>query len=167
MAAMYRNIREGMRVSLASLHRAIKKKPESGPGGPSRDPSKRLRVGSPPQIEADKGKAPMPPAFTTEYGPDTASREAIITIDWEVRKAYPVLKILSGSYMSLLSMAHNMTILYEGLTGFIQLNSKLKDKAQTTNARAEVIKELLHATEEREKKYQEKLALLEVELGTS
>ncbi|EHA8587130.1 hypothetical protein COCNU_scaffold001460G000010 [Cocos nucifera] len=38
--------------------------------------------------------------------------------------------------MSLLTMAHDITILYDALNGFARLNSELNDKAQTANARA-------------------------------
>ncbi|KAG1342349.1 hypothetical protein COCNU_05G005780 [Cocos nucifera] len=65
----------------------------------------------------------------------------------------------------LLMMAHDIIILHETLNSFARLNSELENKAQTIDARAEVAGELLHAAEEREKKYQEKLALLETELG--
>ena len=43
----------------------------------------------------------------------------------------------------------------------------MEDQAQTVSARIEVAKELLHTTEEWEKKYQDKLTLLEVELVSS
>ncbi|KAG1368372.1 hypothetical protein COCNU_14G008400 [Cocos nucifera] len=85
------------------------------------------------------------------FGPDGPSRDP----PKKSRKASPP------------SMAHNMTILHERLTGFTQLDSELEDKAQTINARAEVAKKLLHAIEEWEEKYQEKLALMQAELGTS
>ncbi|KAG1359734.1 hypothetical protein COCNU_08G011800 [Cocos nucifera] len=68
--------------------------------------------------------------------------------------------------MSLLVMAHDIIILYEALNGSVWLNSKLEDKAQTANARAKVAGELLHAIE-KQKKYQEKIALLDAELGAS
>ncbi|KAG1327982.1 hypothetical protein COCNU_01G019160 [Cocos nucifera] len=60
-------------------------------------------------------------------------------------------------------LAQDMIILHEGLTGFVWLNFKLENKAQTMNAQ---IEELLHAAEEREKKYQKKIALLEAGLAS-
>ncbi|KAG1348048.1 hypothetical protein COCNU_06G018770 [Cocos nucifera] len=69
--------------------------------------------------------------------------------------------------MSLLVMVDDIIILYEALNSFGYLNSELENKAQTVNARAEVIGELLQATEEREKKYHEKIILLDAELGAS
>ncbi|KAG1330735.1 hypothetical protein COCNU_02G007030 [Cocos nucifera] len=149
----------------------------------------------PSQAKADKGKAPVPPTFITEYGSNTIFEEAAVTIgmrikatnqalqdcrlveelikivmlpvDWRVRKAYPILKIILGSYISLLAKAHDITILYKTLNGFACLNSELQDKVQTANAWAEVAGNFFQVTEEREKKYKEKIALLDTELGTS
>ena len=116
----------------------------------------------------------------------------MLPADWEVRKARPVSKLIPSSYMSLLGvriqsffffslffllnkslnfffiqMVYDITILLEVLNGFARLNFELENKAQIVDARTEVAGELLHAAEEWEKKYQEKLAKLEAELGIS
>ncbi|EHA8588026.1 hypothetical protein COCNU_scaffold003920G000010 [Cocos nucifera] len=61
-------------------------------------------------------------------------------------------------------MAHDITILHEALNSFARLNSELENRAQTADAWEEVTGKLLHATEEQEKKYQEKLTKLEAKL---
>ncbi|XP_073103080.1 uncharacterized protein [Elaeis guineensis] len=88
----------------------------------------------------------------------------MLLVDWEVRKTRPVMKILSDFYTSLLSIIHDVTILYEGLISFARLNVQLEDKAQTAHAWAEVVEKLLCIAEEQEKKSWEKIALLEIEL---
>ena len=52
-----------------------------------------------------------------------------------------------------LKLAHDATILFEGLIAFGRLNHQSKDKAQIANARAKIAEKLLHIVEEQEKKY--------------
>ncbi|EHA8587867.1 hypothetical protein COCNU_scaffold003427G000020 [Cocos nucifera] len=221
-----------MKISLASLRKAGKKKPVFRPDESSQEKSKKQRIDSPPQVrstqplllthplpaqtalapsieilasddivivetpasavqalplqfhvfdgegrapdgegsnraKANKGKAMEPPAFTIEYGPDTSSGEATMTIGMHIRATDQALQDRQLVEELMKMMTHDITILHEALNGFARLNSKLENKVQTANAWAEVAGELLHTVEEREKKYQEKLALLEIELGIS
>ncbi|KAG1347141.1 hypothetical protein COCNU_06G009700 [Cocos nucifera] len=127
------------------------------------------------QVEAEKGKVVEPPTFSTEYGPNTSSREATVMVGMRIKATDQALQDRrpTEELMKMVmlpadwEMAHDITILYVALNGFARLNFELENKAQTTNARAKVVGELLHATEEQEKKYQEKLAKLEAKLGIS
>ncbi|EHA8590104.1 hypothetical protein COCNU_scaffold015050G000020 [Cocos nucifera] len=127
----------------------------------------------PSRAGAEKGKVMEPPAFTVEYGLDASSGEATITIDMHIKVTDQVLQDhrLAEELIKMVmlptdwKMAHDITILHEVLNDFARLNSELENKAQTTDAWAEVAGELLHAAEEWEKKYHEKLAKLEAGLG--
>ncbi|KAG1370137.1 hypothetical protein COCNU_15G005030 [Cocos nucifera] len=137
----------GMRVSVESLHHAIKRKPASRPSRPSRGPSKKSREGSLPRVRSTQPSSPLrpPPEWSSSPPPveaiSTNNDVIIIEAPARHRSTWMVIECL--------------------------LNSELEDKTQTTNAWAEVTGELLHATEKREKKYQEKIALLQAKLASS
>ncbi|KAG1365786.1 hypothetical protein COCNU_12G007860 [Cocos nucifera] len=132
------------------------------------------RVGSN-QAEADKGKVIEPPTFIIKYGPNTSSKEAMVMVGMHIKMTDQALQDhqLTEELMRMVmlpadwEMAHDITILHEALNSFAWLNFELENKGQTADARAEVARELLHATKEREKKYQKKLAQLETELRIS